>query len=72
MARTKKVGSTGRFGTRYGRTVRQKVQDIEKKQKKKHKCPFCNKTAVKRVFAGVYECKACKVKFAGKAYFPKE
>ena len=63
MTKTKKVGSTGRFGVRYGRTVRQKVHDIEKKQKKKHKCTFCNKKSVKRVFVGVYEFKSSKTKF---------
>ena len=32
---TKKVGSTGRFGPRYGVSVRRRLGDVEKKQKKK-------------------------------------
>lgn len=72
MGRTKKLGSVARFGARYGRRVKQKVLDIEKKQKKIHKCPFCKKIQVKRIAMGIYQCKKCKVKFAGNAYFPGE
>lgn len=67
---TKKVGSAGRFGTRYGVTIRQKVAEVEKKQKRKHKCPVCNFLRVKRVSTGIWQCKKCGVKFAGKAYEP--
>ena len=35
---TKKVKSAGRFGARYGRRIRQKIIDIEKKQKTKQQC----------------------------------
>ncbi len=71
MARTKKVGSAGRFGSRYGRRIRQRVIDIEKKQKKKQKCPYCNAINVKRISTGIYKCNKCKSKFTGKAYFLK-
>lgn len=67
---TKKVGSAGRFGSRYGVTVRQKVANIEKIQKRKHKCPYCNYNKVKRLSAGIWKCKKCGTKFAGKAYEP--
>ncbi len=67
---TKKVGTAGRFGPRYGRTIRQKVTEIEKKQKRKHKCPYCNYFKVKRVSVGIWQCKKCNTKFAGKAYEP--
>ena len=70
MSRTKKVGSTGRFGVRYGIKVRQRVLDVERRQKQKHKCPYCHKLKVKRVAAGIYLCKKCNSKFTGKAYWP--
>ena len=65
---TKKVGTTGRFGARYGRKLRGRVAEIEKKSKGKHKCPYCNKLKVKRLAAGIWQCKSCNVKFTGKAY----
>jgi len=39
MARTKKVGITGRFGPRYGRKAKRVVKKIEEQMKKKHNCP---------------------------------
>lgn len=68
MPRTKKIGSAGRFGSRYGRTIRQKVANIEKKQKAPKKCPYCNAKKVKRLSFGIWQCKKCKNKFTGKAY----
>jgi large subunit ribosomal protein L37Ae len=67
---TKKVKSAGRFGSRYGRKIRQRVVDIEQKQKAKHQCPHCNKWSVKRLAAGIFQCKKCDSKFTGKAYYP--
>ncbi|MBU0929684.1 MAG: 50S ribosomal protein L37ae [Nanoarchaeota archaeon] len=70
MVGTKKVKSAGRFGSRYGKGVRQRVIDIEQKQRKKKKCPYCKKTGqVKRLAAGIWHCKKCKKKFTNKAYF---
>lgn len=69
--RTKKVYTTRRFGTRCGKKIRERVIEIEKEQRKKHTCPYCFKTGVKRVAAGIWECKKCGIKFAGKAYKPK-
>lgn len=65
---TKKVGTSGRFGARYGRRLRQKVAEIEKKLRQWHKCPYCNKERVRRVAAGIWFCKSCNSKFTGKAY----
>ena len=65
---TKKVGTTGRFGARYGRRLRQKVAEIEKKLRQWHKCPYCNKTRVRRIASGIWFCRSCKSKFTGKAY----
>lgn len=63
-----KVGSAGRFGVRYGRTLRTKINKIEKKQKSKQNCPQCNHKTVKRIASGIWQCKKCNTKFAGKAY----
>ena len=68
MARTDKLGSARRFGARYGRTVKHRLAKIEKEQRKKHKCPYCLKSSVKRVFAGVWTCNACGTKFTSRAY----
>lgn len=67
---TKKVGSAGRFGARYGRRTRHKIVDIEKRQRKKQKCPHCNKLQLKRLASGIWQCKKCGAKFAGGAYEP--
>jgi len=70
MVKTKKVGSTGRWGARYGLMLRKRVLVIEKIQRGKHKCPFCLKFTAKRIASGIWQCKHCKAKFAGKAYEP--
>ena len=71
MARTKKVGSTGRFGARYGAKLRRRVLDIEKRQHAPHRCPTCaTKASLKRHAAGLWKCKKCDLVFAGGAYVP--
>ena len=71
MARTRKVGSTGRFGTRYGKGVKKKFLGIENAQKKKHVCPKCMKPSLKRIASGVWMCGKCGYKAAGRAYAPE-
>jgi large subunit ribosomal protein L37Ae len=68
--KTKKVGSTGRYGVRYGRRIRQRILDVEKAKKERKTCPNCCKPGLKRVAAGVWVCRKCGAKFAGKAYKP--
>ena len=68
MVQIEKAKTTRRFGPRYGRTVKFKLAKIEEEQRKKHKCPYCHKTSVKRVAVGIWFCKKCKTKFTGKAY----
>jgi large subunit ribosomal protein L37Ae len=68
--RTKKVGVAGRFGPRYGLSVRKQVRNIETEQRKKHECPRCHYMAVKRVSTGIWSCRHCDLKFAGGAYTP--
>jgi large subunit ribosomal protein L37Ae len=70
LARTKKVGSTGRFGSRYGAKLRRRVLDIEKKRNEPHRCPSCATRALKRKAAGLWTCNKCGLLFAGGAYVP--
>jgi large subunit ribosomal protein L37Ae len=70
LARTKKVGSTGRFGARYGAKLRRRVLDIEKKRHEPHRCPSCATRALKRQAAGLWKCSKCGLLFAGGAYVP--
>ncbi|NCN51455.1 50S ribosomal protein L37ae [archaeon] len=67
--KSKKTKSAGRFGSRHGKTVRDKLVKVEKKQKVKQKCPFCEKLGSKRVSKGVWECPRCKKKFASNTYY---
>lgn len=71
MARgTRKVGSTGRFGPRYGLNVRRRTRAVEEQQFKKHACPQCLTGRLKRVSTAVWRCRKCDHKFAGGAYVP--
>ncbi len=68
---TKKVGSAGRFATRYGVKTRTQIAAIEKKQKARHVCPRCGQVRVKRLGTGIWKCRRCLCIFAGGAYMPK-
>lgn len=70
MGRTKKIGTAGRFGSRYGKKDRQQVADIEKIQKLRHICPRCELPYVKREASGIWKCKKCGNRFTGPAYYP--
>jgi len=65
---TKLKKTTGRFGPSYGGPIKNKLSKIEKKQRAKYTCPKCLKDKVKRVSSGIWHCKNCDTKFAGKAY----
>lgn len=64
-----KKNLAGKFGARYGARVRAKWSEIEEKQRKKQKCPYCKKLQVKRLAKGLWLCKACDKKFTSNAYF---
>jgi large subunit ribosomal protein L37Ae len=66
--RTKKVGIVGKYGTRYGASLRKQVKKIEVSQHSKYFCNFCGKYSVKRVAVGIWSCKACGKTQAGGAY----
>ncbi len=63
--------STKRFGARYGRKIRKKVSEIEKKQKKTYECPKCKSEGLKRDGTGIWKCNRCGNKVAGGAYQPE-
>ncbi|MFQ5887300.1 MAG: 50S ribosomal protein L37ae [Candidatus Hydrothermarchaeales archaeon] len=69
--RTKKVGPAGKFRTNYGMSLRKKYAGVDRKMRIPHKCPNCEKMAVKRKAAGIWECRKCGAKFSGGAYLPK-
>jgi large subunit ribosomal protein L37Ae len=66
-----KVGTTGRFGPRYGTRTKKIVASLESRKKKESVCPYCERPSLKRIAVGIWYCKKCKTKFAGGAYFPK-
>lgn len=72
MSKQKRSTSTKRFGTRYGRTNKDKVAEIEKRARDTYECPYCHKEKVTRVMAGIWKCGKCGKKFSGKAYTVSE
>jgi large subunit ribosomal protein L37Ae len=68
MGETKKVKSTGRFGSRYGVGIKKRVLKVEEKQKNLNPCPFCGFKKINRVAAGLFKCNKCDAKFTGGAY----
>ena len=69
-AKGKVTGSSGRFGCRYGRFVRKRVNEIEKISHALHRCPKCDMESVARKGTGIWECRKCGYKFAGGTYQP--
>ena len=66
--RTKKAGITGKYGLRYGASLRKQVKKIEISQHSKYLCVFCGKDSVKRCSTGIWHCSSCKKSLAGGAY----
>jgi len=66
--RTRKVGVTGKYGTRYGASLRKQVKKMEITQHARYTCTFCGKDTVKRQAVGIWKCKACKKSIAGGAW----
>ncbi len=71
MGKTKKVKISGRFGSRYGATLRKRWNLIEtKRHNHQTKCPRCEtRGSIHRIAVGIWHCKKCNAKFTGGAYF---
>ena len=66
--RTKKVSIVGKFGTRYGATLRKIVKKFEVTQRAKYVSPFSGKECVRRECVGIWKCKSTNRKIAGGAW----
>ena len=66
--RTKKAGVVGKYGTRYGASLRKVVKKMEISQHARYNCVFCGKTSMKRSAVGIWNCKACHKTTAGGAW----
>lgn len=60
--------SSKQYGTRYGIKPKRKTDAVFKLRETSKKCPYCLKNGVKRISAGIWNCKSCGVKFTGGAY----
>ncbi len=69
--RTKVVGIAGRFGARYGSTLRKRWKSVMERRYAPYECPHCGtKTVMKRIAVGLWKCPKCGTVFAGGAYQP--
>jgi len=60
--------SHARFGSKYGKRIREDVLKAEAKHKARYQCPSCSRIAVIRKAAGVWSCRKCNMTFASGAY----
>jgi len=68
--RTQKAGATGRFGARYGVSVRRNAGMAMKKKNASYTCPVCQYRKVTRKSVGIWSCGKCGHTFAGGAWEP--
>merc|ERR1739847_63449 len=66
--RTKKVGIVGKYGTRYGASLRKLIKRMEVSQHKRYTNPYTGGQTLKRHSTGIWICKKSGVKIAGGAY----
>lgn len=71
MAKYKVVGIAGRFGAKYGSTLRKAWKEVMEKRYQDYQCPSCKTVGhVKRLASGIWYCDKCGNKWAGFAYTP--
>lgn len=66
--RTKKVGLIGKYGTRYGVSLRKIAHRYELTKSQKYLCPYCCKKSVKRKAVGIWKCRRCLKVMTGGAW----
>jgi len=70
LTKTKKVGITGKYGARYGSSLRKRTRLILEKMKGDSRCPKCQtKGTTRRISTGIWQCKKCDARFTGGAYY---
>merc|ERR1712178_61380 len=69
--RTKKVGIVGKYGTRYGASLRKLIKRMEVSQHKRYTNPYTGSDTLKRPSVGIWECKKTGIKISGGAYVPE-
>mmetsp|Transcript_1982 Transcript_1982/g.2737 ORF Transcript_1982/g.2737 Transcript_1982/m.2737 type:complete len:83 (-) Transcript_1982:478-726(-) len=65
---TKKVLLCGKFGPRYGSTLKKKYLSIMKALINKQLCSECGKRSIFRIQYSIWKCKKCEKVFSGGAY----
>jgi large subunit ribosomal protein L37Ae len=68
--KTKKVGTAGRLGARYGVRIRKRIAEVETVSKGRHECPRCKAVALGRTSSGIWVCRHCGAKIASSSYMP--
>lgn len=64
-------GSAKRYGSRYGKRIRNEISEVEKEEKGRHECPGCGSNSLERESSGIWVCKKCGKKISGGAWKPK-
>jgi len=67
--KTKKARHAGRFRAGFGKTVKDRLNQVEDKQRIRQKCPLCNRFGAKRLSKGIWECPKCNKKFAAGSFY---
>lgn len=62
------MGIVGKFGTKFGATLRKIVKKFEVTKKAKYLSPFSGKESVRRQAVGIWKCKDTNRKIAGGAW----
>ncbi|XP_074046438.1 large ribosomal subunit protein eL43-like [Macrotis lagotis] len=65
---TKKIRIIGKYGIRYGASLRKMVKKIEISHHAKYTYSFCGKTKMKRQVVGIWLCGSCIKRVAGGAW----
>jgi large subunit ribosomal protein L37Ae len=68
MAEALASNTTKRYGTRYGATLKRRLNKIENVQRADQRCPRCNRPSAKWKSVGIFECRKCGAKFTGEAW----